>query len=167
LECLFRFYSYGLERKFRPELYKDFQEETLRDHEGGQLYGLEKFWAFIKYYRHANELHVIPKLNELLTSFKTIEDFKLLYTEDDQARRSRNPSTSSSGACAVAALAAVNANSQAGRRARTASEGEKTLKAPAHQQHRYGGRHSSGSASAGTNTGRGKGQQTQRQQMVQ
>ena len=25
LECLFRFYSYGLERKFRPELYKDFQ----------------------------------------------------------------------------------------------------------------------------------------------
>ena len=25
LECLFRFYSYGLERKFRPDLYRDFQ----------------------------------------------------------------------------------------------------------------------------------------------
>jgi len=37
LECLFRYYSYGLERKFRPELYKDFQAETIRDHENGNL----------------------------------------------------------------------------------------------------------------------------------
>ena len=51
LECLFRFYSYGLEKKFRPDLYRDFQAETLRDFESGQLYGLEKFWAFMKYYR--------------------------------------------------------------------------------------------------------------------
>ena len=51
LECLFRFYSYGLEKKFRPDLYRDFQTETLRDFESGQLYGLEKFWAFMKYYR--------------------------------------------------------------------------------------------------------------------
>lgn len=35
LECLFRYYSYGLERKFRPELYKDFQAETIRDYENG------------------------------------------------------------------------------------------------------------------------------------
>ena len=48
LECLFRFYSYGLERKFRPDLYRDFQQETLKDCEAGQLYGLEKFWAFMK-----------------------------------------------------------------------------------------------------------------------
>ena len=80
LECLFRYYSYGLERKFRPELYKDFQEETLRDTENGQLYGLEKFWAFMKYYKHANELHVLSKLSEHLKPFKTIEDFKVLYT---------------------------------------------------------------------------------------
>jgi len=51
LECLFRFYSYGLEKKFRPDIYKDFQNETLKDFETGQLYGMEKFWAFIKYYR--------------------------------------------------------------------------------------------------------------------
>ena len=80
LECLFRYYSYGLERKFRPELYKDFQEETIRDHKGGQLYGLEKFWAFIKYYRHSDELHVMSELKTLLEQFKTIEDFKMLYT---------------------------------------------------------------------------------------
>jgi hypothetical protein len=27
---MFRFYSYGLEKKFRPELYRDFQTETLK-----------------------------------------------------------------------------------------------------------------------------------------
>lgn len=35
LECLFRFYSYGLERKFRPDIFKDFQEETTKDYEAG------------------------------------------------------------------------------------------------------------------------------------
>jgi la-related protein 1 len=35
LECLFRFYSYGLERKFRPELYQHFQAETMADYEKG------------------------------------------------------------------------------------------------------------------------------------
>lgn len=51
LECLFRFYSYGLEKKFRTAIFNDFQEETLRDHDVGFLYGLEKFWAFLKYYK--------------------------------------------------------------------------------------------------------------------
>ena len=35
LECLFRYYSYGLEKKFRVSTFKDFQEETLRDHNTG------------------------------------------------------------------------------------------------------------------------------------
>ena len=35
LECLFRFYSYGIEKRFRSELFHDFQEETLRDYESG------------------------------------------------------------------------------------------------------------------------------------
>ena len=51
LECLFRFYSYGLEKKFREDIFQDFQEETLRDHDSECLYGLEKFWAFLKYYK--------------------------------------------------------------------------------------------------------------------
>ena len=80
MECLFRFFSYGLEAKFRPELYKDFQTETLRDCEAGQLYGLEKFWAFTKYYKHADELHIQPQLKDKLEPFKTIEDFKVLYS---------------------------------------------------------------------------------------
>ena len=102
LECLFRFFSYGLEAKFRPELYKDFQTQTLKvmknyldntfvkipqtiifafkDCEAGQLYGLEKFWAFTKYYKHADELHIQPQLKEKLEPFNCIEDFKVLYT---------------------------------------------------------------------------------------
>ena len=79
LECLFRFFSYGLEAKFRPELYKDFQTETLKDCQVGQLYGLEKFWAFTKYYKHAEELHIQPQLKDKLEPFKSIEDFKVLY----------------------------------------------------------------------------------------
>lgn len=99
LECLFRFYSYGLERKFRPNLYEDFQTETCADYEkggnlrlpldfrigalippssAGQLYGLEKFWAFMKYYKHAEKLTVEPRLKEHLSKFKTIEDFRVL-----------------------------------------------------------------------------------------
>ena len=36
LECLFRYFSYGLERKFRPDIFKDFQEETMKDYEAGE-----------------------------------------------------------------------------------------------------------------------------------
>lgn len=36
MECLFRYYSYGLERKFRPDIFKDFQEETTKDYEAGE-----------------------------------------------------------------------------------------------------------------------------------
>lgn len=43
----------------------------------GQLYGLEKFWAFLKYYKHAQKLQVDPKLKGYLSNFKTIEDFRI------------------------------------------------------------------------------------------
>jgi len=76
LECLFRFYSYGLETKFRPQLYKDFETETLKDYKSGDLYGLEKFWAFLKYYKRAKELTVKPELLQVLDNFKSIDDFK-------------------------------------------------------------------------------------------
>lgn len=39
LECLFRYYSYGLEKKFRPDIFKDFQEETIKDYEAGKRSG--------------------------------------------------------------------------------------------------------------------------------
>ncbi|KAL1459331.1 hypothetical protein WDU94_011325 [Cyamophila willieti] len=88
-ECLFRYFSYGLEKKFRPELYEDFQIETINDYENGQLYGLEKFWAFLEYYKHADKVQVLPKLKEHLSKFKTIEDFRVLETEDDAVNRPR------------------------------------------------------------------------------
>jgi len=77
LECLFRFFSYGLETRFRPHLFKDFEIETLRDYEKGELYGLEKFWAFLKYYKKAKELSVGSEISKVLEQFKTIDDFKV------------------------------------------------------------------------------------------
>lgn len=36
LECLFRFYSYGLEKRFRRNLFADFEEETIWDVKQGK-----------------------------------------------------------------------------------------------------------------------------------
>lgn len=44
----------------------------------GQLYGLEKFWAFMKYYKHAGALQVDAKLQAYLDNFQSIEDFRVL-----------------------------------------------------------------------------------------
>ncbi|KAG7219881.1 hypothetical protein INR49_018785 [Caranx melampygus] len=79
LECLFRYYSYGLEKRFRLDLFKDFQEETLKDFEKGQLYGLEKFWAFLKYSKMKNQ-PIDPKLQEHLSQFKNLEDFRVVVS---------------------------------------------------------------------------------------
>jgi hypothetical protein len=85
-----------LEKKFRPDLFQDFQEETLTDHDSGKcwrfarnvgeygfthsigyihqicpktfsfhathvgfLYGLEKFWAFLKYYKVSSKTIIV------------------------------------------------------------------------------------------------------------
>lgn len=39
---------------------------------------MEKFWAFLKYYKNAPKLAVDPKLKEHLDKFKSIEDFRVL-----------------------------------------------------------------------------------------
>ena len=36
VECLFRYYSYGLEKRFRGDLFRDFQEDVIRDYENGR-----------------------------------------------------------------------------------------------------------------------------------
>ncbi|XP_021951694.1 la-related protein 1 isoform X2 [Folsomia candida] len=93
LECLFRFYSYGLEVKFRRHIYDDFQSETVRDwtEHGGDLYGVEKFWAFRKYYKKSDDLPVKPELKEILNPFNNIDDFKkanaMRGTTPDSRRR--------------------------------------------------------------------------------
>jgi len=35
LECLFHFFSYGLEKNFNWAVYKDFQMDTIADYESG------------------------------------------------------------------------------------------------------------------------------------
>lgn len=44
----------------------------------GQLYGIEKYWAFLKYYKNATNLAVDERLREHLAKFTTIEDFRVL-----------------------------------------------------------------------------------------
>jgi len=39
---------------------------------------LEKFWAFLKYYKNSDQLHVDPQLQEYLSKFKNIEDFRVV-----------------------------------------------------------------------------------------
>ncbi|CAF4244097.1 unnamed protein product, partial [Rotaria sordida] len=75
VECLFRFYTCGIEKHFRQHVFEDFQQETLCDHEAGQLYGLEKFWAFLKYSRQKPKIN--PKLEEILKNYKNLEDFRV------------------------------------------------------------------------------------------
>ncbi|CAF4207991.1 unnamed protein product, partial [Rotaria sordida] len=75
VECLFRFYTYGLEKHFRQHVFEDFQQETLCDHEAGQLYDLENFWAFLKYSRQKPKIN--SKLEEILKNYKNLEDFRV------------------------------------------------------------------------------------------
>lgn len=42
----------------------------------GQLYGLEKFWAFLKYSK-AKNLDIDSKLQEYLSKFRRLEDFRV------------------------------------------------------------------------------------------
>lgn len=87
MECLFRFYSYGLEKRYRKELFEDFQELTLADYERGNLYGLEKFWAYT-YYRKdkkKRELKFNEQLTQLLSKYKTVEDFRNADTPKPEA----------------------------------------------------------------------------------
>jgi la-related protein 1 len=37
-------FSYGLEKEFNDDLYKDFEQLTLDFYQKGNLYGLEKYW---------------------------------------------------------------------------------------------------------------------------
>ena len=41
----------------------------------GQLYGLEKFWAFLKYSRRKPKISA--KLEEILKNYKRLEDFRV------------------------------------------------------------------------------------------
>ena len=48
----------------------------------GHLYGLEKFWAFLKYYKGHQPLDISPELTKRLSKFKTLEDFRMAAATD-------------------------------------------------------------------------------------
>lgn len=73
---MIRFYSYGLEKKNRADLVHDFQEVTMRDIKDGLLYGLEKFWAFMKYRKDKSPVELMPEIQTLLSKYRTIDDFR-------------------------------------------------------------------------------------------
>ena len=73
---MFRFYSYGLEKKFREHIFQDFQELALWDYHRGHLYGLEKFWAFLHYSPYKEPISYDPELELALRPFSTAKDFE-------------------------------------------------------------------------------------------
>lgn len=81
LECLFRFYSYGLEKKYRQDVFDDFQELTLNDHKNGRFYGIEKFWAYLYYRKDKNKrnIEVCDQLKKALEKFKVINWSCLIF----------------------------------------------------------------------------------------
>ncbi|CAF4058771.1 unnamed protein product [Rotaria sordida] len=56
-------------------MYLKIFNKKLCDHEAGQLYGLEKFWAFLKYSRQKPKIN--SKLEEALKNYKNREDFRV------------------------------------------------------------------------------------------
>jgi la-related protein 1 len=56
VQCLFRFYSYGLEKRFDSRVFEDFQTCVIMDCESGYSYGVEKLWAYLMYSKSKAEL---------------------------------------------------------------------------------------------------------------
>ena len=73
-------FSYGLEKEFRDDLYKDFEQLTLDFYHKGNLYGLEKYWAFHHYRKVRGQkepLNKHPELDRLLQEeFRSLEAFR-------------------------------------------------------------------------------------------
>nr|AAI00362.1 La ribonucleoprotein domain family, member 2 [Mus musculus] len=59
----------------------------------GQLYGLEKFWAYLEYSQSKTQ-PVDPKLQEYLSRFKKLEDFRVDLPSSEEFGRQRHSSTS-------------------------------------------------------------------------
>jgi la-related protein 1 len=91
IECLYRFYSYGLEKKFRQDLFLDFATITLNEYKkhlerkeesngldraNELLYGLEKMWAFLHYRKERDTIDIPEELKEVLSKFKSIQEIR-------------------------------------------------------------------------------------------
>ncbi|CAF1510167.1 unnamed protein product, partial [Rotaria sordida] len=56
---------------FTQQVYLKYKQECL----DGQLYGLEKFWAFLKFSREKPNIN--SKLEEILKNYRNLEDFRV------------------------------------------------------------------------------------------
>ncbi|KAF9326812.1 La ribonucleoprotein domain member 1, partial [Linnemannia elongata] len=65
-------------KKFRQDLFLDFEALTYSDFQNGHMYGLEKFWAYLFYRKDKSrhKLDVMAELKPLLEQYKSIDDFK-------------------------------------------------------------------------------------------
>jgi hypothetical protein len=72
------FYSFGLEEKFRPQIYMHFQHDLLIDVKRGSNFSLERLMHFLKRYKHANQLEVNPDVQKELEKFKKSDEYKLV-----------------------------------------------------------------------------------------
>uniref|UniRef100_A0A1I7SQ28 HTH La-type RNA-binding domain-containing protein n=1 Tax=Bursaphelenchus xylophilus TaxID=6326 RepID=A0A1I7SQ28_BURXY len=78
IESLFRFYCYGLEEKFRPPLYVNFQNDILDDvRKRHKNFGLEKFVQFQKRYKFAKQLDVNAELQKEIKKFEKTSEYKI------------------------------------------------------------------------------------------
>lgn len=86
-----RFFSYGLEKRFKQDLFHDFEDLCIAEYKKGHLYGIEKFRAFLVYRRAKFPLSVKPELEEILAKYPTLDSFP-----KDETRQ-RSASTASRG----------------------------------------------------------------------
>ncbi|GJN37897.1 hypothetical protein PR202_gb26896 [Eleusine coracana subsp. coracana] len=70
--------SYGLEKNFQHSVYEDFEKLTLDFYHNGDIYGLEKYWAFHHFRKSDSDpINKHPELDKLLREeFRTLEDFR-------------------------------------------------------------------------------------------
>ena len=87
IECLFRFYSYGLEIKFRQDVWQDFQNLVLQDRDN--IYGVEKLWAFLHYRKSSKPLNIHPELQSIVSKYKTVDDFAVERARSASLSRDR------------------------------------------------------------------------------
>ncbi|KAF8724156.1 hypothetical protein HU200_021172 [Digitaria exilis] len=87
---------YGLEKNFQSNVYEDFEKLTLEFYHNGDLYGLEKYWAF-HHYRNPDSgpIDKLPELERLLREeFRTLDDFKAKGKAHDSSEKETGGSNS-------------------------------------------------------------------------